>query len=322
MLSETIRLYPDRDDVTLTTYLLADSPEMLAGRVRPAVIVCPGGAYLFCSDREGEPIALRFAAMGCHAFVLRYSVANRNRPDVAMEDLVPGADPLARRPSALRDLGCAMALVKDRAAEWKVDADRIAICGFSAGGHLCADYATHWHAPVLSDHFGRAPETFRPVAAILGYPVTDYLMERWYEDESDPFAKRLHEMNLLSFFGTVSPSRDVLEDASPARRVDGRTPPMFLWATSEDALVPVEQTLRMAAALAQAKVPFEAHVFESGPHGLATAKPASASSRRELDRIAAQWMDLAEAWLEKRMALPLLDEPAWPGTAESAVEKR
>ena len=73
MKSEVIYLYKDRTDVTLTTYVLDDSREMLNGGKRPAVLICPGGAYLSCSDREGEPVAMAFAAMGYHAFVLRYS---------------------------------------------------------------------------------------------------------------------------------------------------------------------------------------------------------------------------------------------------------
>ena len=73
MYSEKIKLIEGRDDVTLTTYVLDDSPEMLNGKKRPAVIICPGGAYLNCSEREGEPVAMAFAMMGYHAFVLRYS---------------------------------------------------------------------------------------------------------------------------------------------------------------------------------------------------------------------------------------------------------
>ena len=67
MIHEKKLLWPGREDVSLTTYVLDDSQEMLAGKARPAVIVCPGGAYLSCSDREGEPVALRFNAMGYHA---------------------------------------------------------------------------------------------------------------------------------------------------------------------------------------------------------------------------------------------------------------
>ena len=74
MLTETIKLYEDREDVTLTTYVIAEKGELRGQGKRPAVLICPGGAYMSCSDREAEPIALKFAAMGYHAFVLRYSV--------------------------------------------------------------------------------------------------------------------------------------------------------------------------------------------------------------------------------------------------------
>jgi len=74
MLTETIKLYEDREDVTLTNYVIAEKGEMHEQGKRPAVLICPGGAYMSCSDREGEPVALKFAAMGYHAFVLRYSV--------------------------------------------------------------------------------------------------------------------------------------------------------------------------------------------------------------------------------------------------------
>ena len=73
MKTEVIKLYENREDVTLTTYVLQDSPEMLAGKSRPAILICPGGGYMSCSDREAEPIAMKFASMGYHTFVLRYS---------------------------------------------------------------------------------------------------------------------------------------------------------------------------------------------------------------------------------------------------------
>ena len=74
MKTEIIKLYDNRSDVTLTTYVLQDSPEMLDGKTRPAILICPGGAYINCSDREAEPVAMKFASMGYHTFVLRYSV--------------------------------------------------------------------------------------------------------------------------------------------------------------------------------------------------------------------------------------------------------
>ena len=80
MIIKTLPLYVDRQAVTLTPYVISDSPELLNGKKRPAVLVCPGGAYLSCSDREAEPVALRFATMGYHAFVLRYSTYNNGAP--------------------------------------------------------------------------------------------------------------------------------------------------------------------------------------------------------------------------------------------------
>ena len=74
MKTEIIQLYPQNENVTLTSYIINDSVEMLNGKKRPAILICPGGGYLDLSDREAEPVALKFNAMGYHAFVLRYSV--------------------------------------------------------------------------------------------------------------------------------------------------------------------------------------------------------------------------------------------------------
>ena len=88
MKTEVIRLKEGREDVTLTTYVLQDSPDLLAGKSRPAILICPGGGYFNCSDREAEPIALRFAGMGYHCFVLRYSTYCRGEgffPDLSTQ---------------------------------------------------------------------------------------------------------------------------------------------------------------------------------------------------------------------------------------------
>jgi dipeptidyl aminopeptidase/acylaminoacyl peptidase len=101
----------------------------------------------------------------------------------------------------------------------------------------------------------------------------------------------------------------MLDAASPTLHITKHTPPTFLWATAADALVPAENTTRMATALAQTVVPFEVHIFEGGDHGLSLADQSSANSLLELDVDAAQWAGLAEAWLKKRFALPLPAQP-------------
>lgn len=128
------------DGVTLTAYLPEQSPEMEHMEKRPSMLVIPGGAYMFCSDREAEPVAFAYNLQGYNAFVLRYTVGK-------------GA---AAFPRPLEDAELAMQTIIDNAEEWNVDTDKIAAIGFSAGGHLCAALAT----------MGR----IRPAAVILGYP--------------------------------------------------------------------------------------------------------------------------------------------------------
>lgn len=306
---QVLPLREDNPSVTLTTYLHEDGQAAVRGLMRPAVIVCPGGGYLNCSPREGEPVALRFAAMGYHAFVLRYSVLSDDPEAFPGDgDIVP--DPARVYPAALRDLGRAFLTIRAHAEEWQVDADSIAILGFSAGAHNCAMYAVYWNAPVLTEYFGQPAERFRPAAVILGYGSSDYFYRRsatW----TDPFAERLHRASNTAFLGTPDPSDALVREVSPSLHVGAHTPPAFLWATGEDSLVPVENSTRMATALAQAGVPFELHVFERGMHGLSLADQSTADSRITVNADVAKWVPLCEAWLQKRFALSLPEKPFW-----------
>lgn len=317
MLTRKINLYEGRQDVTLTTYVLDDSPELLNGKKRPAVLVCPGGGYIGCSDREAEPVALRFAAMGYHAFVLRYSTYGSG----ALGEWPPTGEmpinPRCVHPAPVRDIGKAFLVIGDHADEWLVDIDKVAICGFSAGGHNCAMYAVYWHDPLICAFFNGEPARFRPAAAIIAYGLSDYhLMVRpamnAREQEIRTLANRV-------FLGTSAPSKTLLDSVSPALHVTEKTPPTFLWATFKDTLVPVENSTRLAHALAQAGVPFEAHIFEQGKHGLSLANLATAASQLDLDADAARWIDLADAWLQKRFAPNLPPMPDWMKGMEGDV---
>lgn len=306
MKHEVIRLYDNREDVTLTTYVLADSPEMLDGKCRPAILICPGGAYLNCSDREAEPIAMKFAAMGYHTFVLRYSTYNQGKQDFPVPGKKIPVKEHCIHPMPMREIGHAMLIIREHATEWLVDENRIAICGFSAGAHNCAMYATHWHEPVISDYFKRDRENFRPAAVILGYTLSDYVyMNRNTMD--DPMARDMFDMSNTAFLGGPTTDEAKLTEVSPARNVTENTPPTFLWATAADELVPVQHTILMARALADKKIPFEVHIFEEGPHGLSTAMQASAGAKSEMNPDAAKWIDLCDAWLMKRFAFDLPD---------------
>lgn len=126
-------------NVTLTAYIPDISEEMPNMKNKPAVLVFPGGAYKFCSDREAEPVAFEFMAKGYNVFILRYSL---NEYSVF--------------PTPLNDAVQALTLIREKSAEWCTDPAKIAVCGFSAGGHLAAAVST------MSE--------VKPDACILGYP--------------------------------------------------------------------------------------------------------------------------------------------------------
>ena len=117
----------------VTTYILDSSHEVDANRKRPAVIICPGGAYRLCSEREAECFAVRFMAMGYHAFVLNYRVDE------------------ARFPEQFKEVAATIALLRDKADEWHIESDKIAVMGFSAGGHLCTSLGVLWHMQEIYD---------------------------------------------------------------------------------------------------------------------------------------------------------------------------
>ena len=175
MLTETIKLYEDREDVTLTTYVIAEKGELRGQGKRPAVLICPGGAYMSCSDREAEPIALKFAAMGYHAFVLRYSVygeGDNSFPDLSKPLVVKEN---CQFPNPMCEIGKAMLIIREHAEEWSVDMDRVAVCGFSAGAHNTAMYGVYWDKPIVTEKLHTTKEMIRPAALILGYTLSDYI---------------------------------------------------------------------------------------------------------------------------------------------------
>lgn len=135
------RSIPDFPDATLEGYIL--DCELLLGQdvKRPAIVICPGGGYMYCSAREAEPIALAYAARGFHAFILRYSV---------------GWEAAGFAP--LKQASWVIGHIREHAEEWNVDSEKIVACGFSAGGHLALA------AGLLAEH--------KPNAMVLGYPAT------------------------------------------------------------------------------------------------------------------------------------------------------
>ena len=118
----------------LTCYLQDPCTEMPALDRCPAILIFPGGAYAFCSDREADPVALAFLNAGYNAFVLRYSVS-QNCP---VEEVYTNAFAEAQE---------AMDYLHQNAGDLHIDPEQIAVVGFSAGGHLAASGGHHGPGP-------------------------------------------------------------------------------------------------------------------------------------------------------------------------------
>jgi len=264
------RLPEAKTPARVDAYIHTNSRELGIGpdTTYPTVVLCPGGAYFFTSDREAEPIALKFFAAGYNVFTLRYSVA----PD--------------RYPTALLQVCGVIAHIRAHAAEYHVAPDKIAVCGFSAGGHLAASAGTLWKAPVVAETLGVEASLCRPDRMILCYPVIT----------SGEFAHRGSFDNLLG----PGAGKEALSAMSLETRVDGDSAPAFLWHTFSDESVPVENTLLMAGALRRAGVPFELHIYPEGAHGMSLGSYQSlrVGAENQIFPLASSWMGLCIAWLD------------------------
>jgi acetyl esterase/lipase len=245
---------------------LAEAPDSKMSICRPshnasraAVIVCPGGGYVMHADHEAEPVAQWLAAHGINAFVLNYRLAPH------------------RHPAMLQDAARAVRSVRHQAHILGLDPRRVGVLGFSAGGHLAATVSTLFdHGdPSACDPVER--ESSRPDLAVLIYPVT--IME-------PPFG---HSGSAASLLGDpVDPA--LAKHLTLPDRVSSSTPPMFIVHSADDEGVPVENSLRMAAALSANRVPCEMHVFAHGGHGYGLAAG---------DPVLASWPKLCIAWLHR-----------------------
>lgn len=317
---ETVYLHEGRKDVTLTAYIAHVSSELPASGKRPAILILPGGGYLNCSDREAEPIALRFAAMGYQAFILRYSVYFEGASDWGAMDGEPVPKDVSLFPNSLREVGQAILMMRARAAEWHLDADRLAVCGFSAGAHNAAMYGVNWHREVITDYFKVDQELLRPNALILGYGLYDSVNES--TERSNPMDRKMMGFKNVALTGTAEPSDEVKHTLSPCLHVTKETPPAYLWCTAEDTLVPSQQSLRLALALANAGVPYELHVFEKGMHGLSLADQATSMSQKQILPDTAKWIEMVESWLLQRFALNIPEKSFLDLMLEEAAAKQ
>lgn len=252
---------PGHPEATLEGYILDCELKLGQDVNRPAIVICPGGGYLYCSPREAEPVALRYAAKGFHAFILRYST----RWDAA--DFAP-----------LKEVSWVIGLLREHAEEWHIDPNKIATCGFSAGGHLALA------AGLLGEN--------KPNAMILGYP-----------------AVLVPNIPQTNFMLKLLTGRQEVTDEDAAyfslnNHITKEAPPVFLAATAEDALSPYG-ALTVANCYSKLGLGYELHMFQHGPHGYSLADETTADgSSQVLNPSFAQWHALSVDWLHRIFGAP------------------
>lgn len=227
-----------------------------------ALLVLPGGAYWFVSvANEGAELAQRMTSLGYTVFVLTYRL--------------PGEGWKRRSDVPLQDAQRAMRVIRYSASRFGIDAGKVSVLGFSAGGHLAATLATQ-HAEQTYEHVDSADAlSARPLAAGLVYPVVT--ME----------AQWTHEMSRKLLLGDA-PSDSEVARRSAERHVDSNTPPAFTIHAIDDAAVPVENSLRFMSAMREAKRPVEAHFLQEGGHAFGVGRPGTPSEH---------WIPLFSSWL-------------------------
>ncbi|URZ04202.1 alpha/beta hydrolase [Clostridium felsineum] len=298
MLIKNIKLWDDNDYVKVEGYILENSMEFQANKKKPAIIICPGGAYLGTSDREAEPVAMRFAAEGYHTFVLRYNTYFTEC--ISDFNNLPKPNEKSTYPAPLFDLAKAMITIKENAESWFVDTEKIYLCGFSAGAHLAASMGVHWKDDLLRDKFQVESEMFKYNSIILGYPLLDYeVMKEKLEESSDKMLRGLFEISNKAVFGKVEPTDEELKKLSPVNYVSKNTPPIFIWHTANDGLVYVENSLRLATKLTKNKIPYELHIFEDGPHGLSLCDETTAGEKTHINPHCSAWFHMAVEFIKK-----------------------
>ena len=207
------------------------SPYCETVKRRPAMIVCPGGAYMHLSPREAEPVAFRYFARGYNVFILWYSIGD-----------------LIEKEMPLRELAECVDTVRRSADEYLIDENMISVIGFSAGGHLVASLATMWDEELCAGFNAKVS------SVILGYPVIT-----------------AGEYAHLGSLENISRSGYPAEFWSLENRVKPSTVPCFIFHSADDPTVPLDNALLYMSALRKNGVFFESHIYPTGGHGFSTA---------------------------------------------------
>lgn len=270
MLCKAVYLREAEGDMSvhLETYISRTEGDMNCAP-RDAMLVLPGGAYAFLAERESEPCAKAFLAAGFNVFTLYYSLNEK-----------------AAFPRPLVDVSMAIAHIRAHAEEYNIDPDRIFVCGFSAGGHLCGSIGTFWNRDFAAFP-GMKKGDNRPRGVILSYPAASLM----------PGLR--HDLCTELILGKKDYTDEECAAYSLEKQVTEDTVPHFIWQTEEDDCVCVENSLVLAEALIAKRIPTELHIYPKGPHGMSVAtKEVYCNTPENIDPHVGSWVKAAVEWTQ------------------------
>ncbi len=227
---------------------------------RTAIVICPGGGYgVVCASYEGHKIAKAMNEKGVAAFVLKYRL--------------PSDRTCSNKSTApLQDAQRAIKIVRDNAEKWGINADKVGIIGFSAGGHLASTAGTHFNKNYIKNE---EATNLRPDFMMLVYPVISMQPGLTHAGSCK---------NLLG----ENPDAASLDLFSNEKQVTVNTPPAFLTHAMDDDVVPVENSIRFYEAMKEKNVPADMHLFSKGKHGF------------PLEPAKSNWLNYAFQWLKEQ----------------------
>lgn len=271
-----------------TFYLQEANSEIDINRKYPMMVIVPGGAYLWTSWREEEPIALEFLGKGFSCVVFEYATEGLAFYE---EPIDYTKNPASSFPNPIVDLTKTLAYIRENADEWNIDFNSINVMGFSAGGNLVAQLGVYWKEEWLENLSNITCDQYQPNSICLAYAAVNIV--------SDLREQKPERITFATLGKEISQQRaDMVNVMDKANK---NVPPTFIWHTMEDPYVPADGALKFALGLHQNCVPYEIHLYQKGKHGLGLAdyRTDSKANRSQSDNQASSWIDLYLGWLEK-----------------------
>ena len=259
------------NDVFLTSYCQDNYKEFSPKTLRKCVIVLPGGGYSWLSDREAEPVALRFAGHDIASFVLKYTTA-----------------PKIKYPDVIYEVYAAIAYIRKHYDYYHIDVNAISVVGFSAGGHLAASSSAFWQEKEMATFLNVSNNDIKINGCILGYPVIS--------------SKVGHQETIQNI---TKNDPKLLERLSIDKQVTKQFPKTFIWHTTFDSCVDLDNSLLLAKALHENKIFMELHIYPMLDHGQSLADKSvyyeNFLSKEDLDKMKynTQWVSNAIHFIQE-----------------------